>query len=65
MKMKQFNPTKLYSAEDEDNIFMQEYGGGGRTKVTSGLEVRERQSLSIVENVKKRADEVEKTEKNN
>jgi hypothetical protein len=41
---------------------MQEYGETRQpNKRTERLEARERQSLSIVENVRKRADEVEKS----
>jgi hypothetical protein len=27
MKLRQFNPKKLYQDDDDDYIFMQEYGG--------------------------------------
>lgn len=65
LKIRQFHPTKLYHADDDDYIFMQEYGEfkvPNRARA-SRLEARERQSLSIVENVRKRADEVEKSER--
>lgn len=60
LKLRQFHPTRLYHAEDDDHIFMQEYGdfrpANSNKNHTSRIEARERQSLSIVENVRKRAD---------
>lgn len=58
LKLRNFHPTKLYHGDDDDYIFMQEYGEFRLPNKlrTSRMEARERQSLSIVENVRKRAD---------
>lgn len=46
LKLKQFNPNKLYAQSDDDHYFLEEYGA--RPRISSRLQARERQSLSIV-----------------
>lgn len=64
LKLKQFNPNKFFSKDDDDKVFLDEYeGGGGRKRLNSGFVGRDRQSMSIVEDMKKRVNQVEKKQK--
>ena len=56
LRLKQFNPTKLYSAHEDDAYFLQEYGS--KPRMSSRLQARERQSLSVVESTKMRAEQL-------
>ena len=60
LKIKQFNPNRYFNKDDDDRIFSDEYEGGSRPRIMSGMEVRERNSIAIVEDVKKRVGEVQK-----
>lgn len=54
LKFNKFNPNRYFSKDDDDKIFLDEYEGG-RQRVSSGMEsARERNSLTVVEDVKKR-----------
>lgn len=57
--MNKFNPNRYFSKDDDDKIFLDEYEGG-RARISSGMDARERNSMSVVEDVKKRVGEVEK-----
>ena len=60
LRLKKFNPAKILTPTDDDRYFLEEYGG--RPKITERMQVRERQSLSIVESTKSRAAELERRE---
>lgn len=53
LKLKQFNLSKLYTPDEDDRYFLEEFGG--KPKINERLQARERQSLSIVESTKQRA----------
>ena len=57
LNFKRFNPNKFYHKDEDDNIYLDEYDRGNR-RLKSGI--RERHSVSVVEEAKKRAHEVEK-----
>lgn len=44
----------MYAPEEDDRYFMEEYGA--KPRIASRLQARERQSLSIVESTKMRAE---------
>ena len=48
LKLKQFNLHSLYGKDADDTIFLDEYEGG-RSRVTSGMDMRERNSIAIVQ----------------
>jgi hypothetical protein len=60
LKLKQFNPTKLYTPEDEDRCFLEEYGA--RPRIAS-MQARERQSLTIAADTRQRAEQLERNAK--
>lgn len=47
LKLKNFNPSKYYTIDEEDKYYLDDYGGS-RPKWTQRMQNRERQSLSIV-----------------
>lgn len=57
LKYKQFNPHRYFNKDDDDKIFLDEYEGG-RPRIMSGMEMRERNSIALVEDMKKRVNEV-------
>ena len=61
LRLKQFNPSKFIGQADDDQYFLSEYGG--KARVSSRLEAKERQSLSIVESTRMRASEIERQDK--
>lgn len=64
LKLNKFNPNRYFNKDDDDDrIFLNEYEEGGRPRMSSGIEVRERNSMNVVEDVRKRVGEVEKKEK--
>lgn len=54
LKLKNFNPSKYYTIDEEDKYYLDDYGGS-RPKWTQRMQNRERQSLSIVQSTKMRA----------
>lgn len=54
LKLKNFNPSKYYTIDDDDKYFLDEYGGS-RPKFSQRFQTRERQSMSVVESTKMRA----------
>jgi|JI10StandDraft_1071094.scaffolds.fasta_scaffold3268812_1 hypothetical protein len=59
LKINKFNPNRYFSRDDDDKIFLDEYEMGGRQRMPSGLESnRERNSLAVVEDARKRVEEV-------
>lgn len=64
LKLNKFNPNRYFSKDDDDKIFLDEYETGTRPRMNSGMEsARERNSLAVVTDVRKRVEEVEKKEK--
>ena len=61
LKLKQFNPAKFMAHSEDDHYFLEEYGA--KPRISSRLQARERQSLSIAESTKLRAEEIERKEK--
>lgn len=59
LKLKQFNPGRYFSKDDDDKTFLDEYDGA-RPRISSGMAVRERNSIAMVNDMKKRVEEVDK-----
>ena len=48
LKLKQFNPQKLFTNEDDDRIYLDEYHDRARSRGQVALGIRERHSTSVV-----------------